>query len=283
MMFQRMFRQTVLSNQFNLSFPRIFDSKWFSLSSTQCKVTTGLRPPNSPYSMYYKMTYPRLKEEHPSLKASEVCQAVADEWKQLSEAEKRKYSELNKDKMKEYEADDNIQEIEKIKNEINELMHDRPSHYKYNMNIWNFYCAEIMVNSKRDIVGNMKNMKKDWMSLNEKERTAIQKRFEATRQELDKWKQKIQDDGRAEIIRNIESSLSQRLKSLQSDKPKYIPPHICYINQNSKDFKDLPGKERMQELGKKWNTLSDEEKEPYYKSLNQYSKAKKIKYRLESR
>ncbi len=271
MILQRMFRQTVLSNQFNWKFPRIFDSKWFCLSSTQCKVKSGLRPLNN-YNIYYKMTYKRLKEEHPSLKTSEICQAIAEEWKQLSEAEKRNYSELYKDKMKEYEADGTIQELEKIKNEINELLHDRPSHCMSNMNIWNFYFAEVMTNSKgkREGTINIKNVKKEWESMNEKERSAIQKRFDATRQELDKWKHKIQDDGRAEILRNIESSLSQRLKSLESDKPKFIHPHICYFQQNFKFFQGFPMNKRMQELSKKWKSLSAEEKEPYYESLNKY-------------
>ena len=103
----------------------------------------------------------------------------------------------------------------------------------------------------------MKSAYKEWMSMNEKERSVIQKKFDETRQDFEKWKQKVDEDGRAKIIENLESSLSERLKILQFDKPKsHIPPHICYYKQNFKTFKGSTTSIKLQESTKEWKKLS---------------------------
>ncbi len=109
------------------------------------------------------------------------------------------------------------------------------------------------------------------MSMNEKERSVIQKKFDETRQDFEKWKQKVDEDGRAKIIENLQSILSERLKVLQVDKPKSpIPPHISYYQQNFQSFKGSSTAIKLQESIKEWNNLSAGEKEPYYESMNKY-------------
>ena len=73
--------------------------------------------------------YPRLKDKHPNSRATEISKLAAEEWKQLSETEKEEYREMCKDRIKEYKADDTKQEIERMRREIEELVHDRPAQY----------------------------------------------------------------------------------------------------------------------------------------------------------
>ncbi len=117
----------------------------------------------------------------------------------------------------------------------------------------------------------MKAFEKEFKLMDEQEKRAHQKKFNESRQELKKWKEKIEKDGRAEIIKNLEYNLKERLKSLQFDKPTYVNPAICYYQKN---YKNLEGKAngRLTECMMQWKTLSDAEKEPYYESLHKYNK-----------
>ena len=128
-MLQRTLRQFISSNQLILNFPRTCDVKWFSLSSIYSKKAFGLRPPPQPFNLFRQMAYPRLKDKHPNSRATEISKLAAEEWKQLSETEKEEYREMCKDRIKEYKADDTKQEIERMRKEIEELVHDRPAQY----------------------------------------------------------------------------------------------------------------------------------------------------------
>ena len=63
----------------------------------------------------------------------------SQKWNELSETEKEKYKDIYNNNMKEYKADDTVKEIEQLKNEIEELLADRPTHYKNN---WSFQMAD---------------------------------------------------------------------------------------------------------------------------------------------
>ncbi len=270
-----MLRQCIPSNQLILNFPRTCDNKWFSLSSIYMykKKALGLRPPAQPFNMYFKIAYPRLKEKHPDSKAMTITKLAAEEWNQLSEAEKEEYIKMCKDKMKEYEADDARQEIERMRKEIEELVHDKPVQYASS---WNFYFGDAARNRKVSKEGSstvMKAATKEFNAMNEKEKSVIQKKFEEKQQDFDEWKQKLKADGRFKIMKDIESNLNQRLKSLEHDKPKrYIPPNFCYYQQNYKSFEGSTPQIKLQESLKKWKTLSAAEREPYYESVYKYRK-----------
>ena len=117
----------------------------------------------------------------------------------------------------------------------------------------------------------MKAAEKEYKLMDEQERKAYQKKFDESRLDLDKWKDKVEKDGRAEIIKNLESSLKERLKSLQFDKPTYVNPAICYYQKNYKSYEGKANG-RLAKCMMQWKTLSDAEKEPYYESLNNYNK-----------
>ncbi len=138
-MFQRVFRQTILSsNKFIVDFPCTFNIKCFSTSSMHCKKSSDLFTlrPASPFSIYLKVKYPKMKEEHPNFAVTEITQAIAAEWKQLSTTEKAKYKDLFNEEMKEYRADDAIQEIEKMKQEIKKLLHDKPTQFRSSSSLY---------------------------------------------------------------------------------------------------------------------------------------------------
>ena len=169
--------------------------------------------------------------------------------------------------MIEYEADDVKQEIESMRKEIEEILHDRPVKYRYSSHV---YFIDAMKNNKVSVDVSLKKASKELKAMNEKERSILEKKFEETQQDFEKWKQKVKKDGRAKIMKDLESNLSQRLKSLQFDKPKHFtPPHTCYFNQN---FKGSFNSIQLQESVKQWKNLSAAEKEPYYESLNNYNK-----------
>ena len=216
------------------------------------------------------MMYPRLKDKHPNLGVHEITKFAAEEWNQLSEAEKEEYRKICKDKMIEYEADDVKQEIERMRKEIEEILHDRPVKYRYSSHV---YFIDAMKNNKVSVDVSLKKASKEFKAMNEKERSILEKKFEETQQDFEKWKQKVKKDGRAKIMKDLESNLSERLKSLQFDKPKrFTPPHACYLQQNCKSFKGSTNQNKLQECNKQWKNLSAAEKEPYYESLNKYNK-----------
>ena len=110
-------------------------------------------------------------------------------------------------------------------------------------------------------------------AMNEKERRILEKKFEKTQQDFEKWKQKVKQDGRVKIMKDLESNLNQRLKKLEFDKPKRcIPPNIYYYQQTFKSYEGSDSKTKLQQSMKKWKTLSAAEKEPYYESVNKYNK-----------
>ena len=258
-MFQRVFRQTILSNQFNVNFQPFFDVKRFSLSSIYSHNSTiyNLRP-SRPFFLYYKLMLPILKEENPSHRHSVILHAVAEKWRQLSEKEKGKYKAMCKDNRKEFKVHSSLHEIKIMTDEVKELVHDRTPQYT---NSWHLAMTDVMRNDKKNRL----------TRLYESERSEIQKRFDETRQELEKWKQRVEKDGRAKtIIRNLDKSLNIKLQSLQFDKPKYCSPPAFYFKQNFNSFKETTSTAKMQESQKKWKTMSEEEKEPYYKAADKY-------------
>ena len=195
---------------------------------------------------------------------------IADEWNQLDEAEKKKYTEMWKDKKKEYEADDVKQELESMRKEIEEIVHDRPTKYR----TWTqIYYMDVVKNSKVSSKVSLKIASKELKALNEKERSILQKEFAETQQDFEKWKQKVKRDGRAKIMKNLESILDQKLKSLEFDKPKrHLGPHLCYFYENFKGSSPKGNGIQFQQSMKQWNNLSAAEREPYYETLHQYRK-----------
>ncbi len=72
------------------------------------------------------------------------------------------------------------------------------------------------------------------------------------------------------LHRLFTSSKIIKLQSLQFDKPKYCSPPAFYFKKNFNSFKETTSTEKMQESQKKWKTMSEEEKEPYYKAADKY-------------
>ncbi len=255
-MFQRMLRHTISSNQFNAKSTHIFDIKWFSFSSPYSN--------NTPlFNVYFRMTSPKLKEEHPKWASMRLTQLAAEKWNKLSEKEKELYREIRIDKMEEYETDGTMLEIKKMKKEIDELVHDRPIQYRNN---WTCLIGVVMRKSKggnEDGTSLYPAAHKEWLSMNEKERSDLRKKFDKSREDLEKWKQKVKEDGRAKRIKDLESSINERLKILQHDKPKCMRPFVCFLQQHNKG-------EKMENCKEKWNSLSAAEKEPYYEPINKY-------------
>ncbi len=255
-MFQRVFRQTILSNQFNVNFQPFFDVKRFSLSSIYSHNSTiyNLRP-SRPFFLYYKLMLPILKEENPSHRHSVILHAVAEKWRQLSEKEKGKYKAMCKDNRKEYKDHSSLHEIKKMTDEVTELVHDRPTKHRSS---WHILFTDI---NTENVSNAMKSAWIEWEAMDDNERSVYQKRFDETRQELDKWKQQVEKDGRAKTIRNLELSLNLKLQSLQIDKPKFVPAPVLYFQQNSYS---------IEVSHKKWKTLNTAEKEPYYEASERY-------------
>ncbi len=130
-MFQSIFRQTMLSNQFNFDFQSNFYVKRFSLSSIYNSTRTGIYNlrPSRPFFLYYKMMLPKLKEENSSHRHSEVLHAVAEKWRHLSEKEEGKYKAMCNDNRNEFKVHSSLHEIKIMTDEVTELVHDRPPQY----------------------------------------------------------------------------------------------------------------------------------------------------------
>ena len=268
-MFQRIFRQVISSKQCIANFPYIVDIKHFRPSIIYFKAESNNKN-SGPFEIYSRKMYPILKEEHPNLRNNQIVQAVSQEWQQLSKKEKDKYRNLFQDEMDAWRADnDTIEEIEKLKNEIAELVHDRPTRYS---SLSNFYFADVASksNGKEDAASLSKIAKKEWNSINENLRSVYQKKFEQTQLEFENWKQKVEKDDRAEVIKNVKFILSKRLKSLEFDKPKKALPYNYFLQQNIKSCESEKQREKLKELGNKWQNLSAAEKEPYYEPISRY-------------
>ena len=61
-----------------------------------------IKKPASPYILFSKDIRPVIVKENPSLKGKEVVKAIADRWKALDDAEKKKYADLHEVAKKEY-------------------------------------------------------------------------------------------------------------------------------------------------------------------------------------
>ncbi len=128
-MFQTIFRQVISSNQCIVNFPYIVDIKHFRPSKIYFKAESKIKHLLL-FKIYSRKMYPIQKEEHSSLTHHQILQAVSQEWQQLSKKEKDNNKDIFQDEMDAWRADnDTIQEIEKLKNEIAELVHDRPTRY----------------------------------------------------------------------------------------------------------------------------------------------------------
>ncbi len=262
-MFQRICKQAISSNQCIAKFPNIADIKHFSSSITYFKKESkGQYATVFPFVIYKNRMYPRLKGEHPSLTHNQIMQAASQEWQQLSKEEKDKYKDIYKDEIDAWRADDDtIKEIEKLRDEIAELVQDRPTRY---LNLKNYiYFNAAAIQRKYGKKNSLENFITEYKSMNESERNVYQKKFEETRQDFEKWKQKVEKDGRAEVIKNVNSVLGEKLKSLEFDKPKRIYPFNVFMKKEKGD---------MKEVGKKWKSLNATEREPFYEPINKYNR-----------
>ena len=103
---------------------------------------------------------------------------------------------------------------------------------QFNIEINGLIIGDVMRKSKggnQDGTSLFPAVHKEWLSMNEKEWSDVHKMFDESRQDLEKWKQKVKEDGRAKRIKNLESSINKRLKILQHDKPKCMRPFVCFF------------------------------------------------------
>uniref|UniRef100_M3XJX1 Upstream binding transcription factor n=1 Tax=Latimeria chalumnae TaxID=7897 RepID=M3XJX1_LATCH len=230
--------------------------------SSSKKAKGGSEKPKRPISAMFIFAEERrkkLQEERPELSESELTRFLARMWNDLSDKKKAKYKAM--------EA--------AMKAESEKQMDDRvklPESPKNAEEIW-----------QQSVIG-------DYLARFKNDRTKALKTMEATWNTMEKKEKLMWIKKAAEDQKRYERELSEMRSSTSSVNPKKVkfegepkkPPMNGYQKFSQEllsngELNHLPLKERMVEIGSRWQRLTQHQKDQYKKLAEELQKQYKVK------
>jgi hypothetical protein len=224
--------------------------RYFSISSTECVRLHNPYPKRPPgvFTFYYRVGL--------------TSQVAATQWDQMSKAEKEPYEDLYREKLKQYQTKEHLknrEEFEEIMAAVSRLVVDKPKQYNC---VTTIFHAQLSKDSAQEVSSQTIKAMKMWKLMSEEEKEVYQAKYDKTKEDLEGWKQKVRADGRISEMKALTSKLKTRLKALETDKPKLTPVFNLYFQHNVKIFQE-PLQEKIKIIVKKWNSLTEEERQPF--------------------
>ncbi|XP_076361055.1 nucleolar transcription factor 1-like isoform X2 [Tachypleus tridentatus] len=265
---------------------------WSSFSSSKKQKHPEMpKKPLTPYFRYFLEKRQKYSREHPDMSMTDLAKLLSKKFQQLPEKKKLKYKES-------YEKENEIykQELEKFKKEHPDQFPVTDSKHSSSGNAgpakpqtpFNLFLADRMKRNeyagleKKD---SLEKARKQWNALSDGKRIKwIRKAVQEEQRFSDDVAGYLQShpDFKPNPVKNVLSKAEKELKDRYDGKPER-PPNSGYSLFSRImlcELKDIPSKEKMAEISKRWKLLSDSQRDFYNKQAQKANAKYKEKYAI---
>ncbi|KAL5014091.1 hypothetical protein ScPMuIL_008361 [Solemya velum] len=203
-----------------------------------------IRPPMNGYSLFCSETMPTLKGSCRLVEASK-------RWKLLTDQEREEFNRRQKEVQREYDI------------KYAEFLETLPQEEREKLEIKNYPKSRKNHQCEAELI---KKMVQDYESLSQTEKIVM------TKEPL----YENQTEGEQKKITEFFSGGTRKKSKLETfpDEPKKPPStgYMVFSTELLQGLKDIPNKERMPEIGRRWKLLSPEEQHKYKEKLDEFQK-----------
>ncbi|XP_013781241.1 nucleolar transcription factor 1-A-like isoform X2 [Limulus polyphemus] len=263
---------------------------WSSFSTSKKQKHPEMpKKPLTPYFRYFLEKREKYSHEHPEMSMTDLAKLLSKKFQQLPEKKKLKYKES-------YERENEVykQDLEKFKKEhpdefpLNESKHHPSGHTgpEKPHTPFNLFLADRTKRSeyagleKKD---SLEKARKQWNALSDGKRIKwIRKAVQDEQRFSEDIAGYLQShpDFKPNPLKNVLSKAEKELKDRYDGKPER-PPNSGYSLFSRimlREIKDVPSKEKMAEISKRWKLLTDAQRESHNKQARKANAKYKEKY-----